>query len=372
MCRAFRATSSAVLCDRAPRQPNQVRLRPPPAWWGPEDRKSVRRAVRGHADAADFQCVGNRQNAKILEGVDVAAALGAWEPSVAARAAALWESEVLGPAGRDAVVVSLYHRVAADSLAYRKCLPGPGFYAAARRAFEALYPGRRLAYVASSYQFKGAAAVADVLGADVVAIDDASPEVVMAALSKADARRRRSFLPATRATRRMRAGGDVLLGHLQLLDRLPHGRARLLRRGPPRRELARGDGLRRARADAEGGQRQRLRGRAPPRGLAPPCVRVRAAPPSSPRLPAARRPSASRAGKGARQLLGERRVGGGESGAVAQAAALSTEGSPRDGVDIGARGRRLLIAGRRRRARRRWGARPPRSRRRRRRRRPRR
>ena len=192
MCRAFRTTSSAVLCDRAPRQPNQVRLRPPPAWWGPEDRKSVRRAVRGHADAADFQCAGNRQNAKILEGVDVAAALGAWEPSVAARAAALWESEVRGPAGRDAVVVSLYHRVAADSLAYRKCLPGPGFYAAARAAFEALYPGRRVAYVASSYQFKGAAAVADVLGADVVAIDDASPEVVMAALSKADARRRRS------------------------------------------------------------------------------------------------------------------------------------------------------------------------------------
>lgn len=284
VCRAFRTTSSAVLCDRAPRQPNQVRLRPPPAWWGPEDRKSVRRAVRGHADAADFQCAGNRQNAKILEGVDVAAALGAWEPSVAARAAALWESEVRGPAGRDAVVVSLYHRVAADSLAYRKCLPGPGFYAAARRAFEALYPGRRVAYVASSYQFKGAAAVADVLGADVVAIDDASPEVVMAALSKADARRRRPCLPATRATRRMRAGGDVLLGHLQLLDRLPHGRPRLLRRGPPRRELARGDGLRRARADAEGGQRQRLRGRAPPRGLAPPRVRVRAAPALSPRL----------------------------------------------------------------------------------------
>ena len=303
VCRAFRTTSSAVLCDRAPRQPNQVRLRPPPAWWGPEDRKSVRRAVRGHADAADFQCVGNRQNAKILEGVDVAAALGAWEPSVAARAAALWESEVRGPAGRDAVVVSLYHRVAADSLAYRKCLPGPGFYAAARAAFEALYPGRRLAYVASSYQFKGAAAVADVLGAGVVAIDDASPEVVMAALSKADARRRRSCLPATRATRRMRAGGDVLLGHLQLLDRLPHGRPRLLRRGPPRRELARGDGLRRARADAAGGQRQRLRGRAPPRGLAPPRVRVRArrCPRDVPRLPT---PPGLASGKGRASIIG--------------------------------------------------------------------
>ena len=85
-------------------------------------------------------------------------------------------------------VVALYHRVAAGERQYQKCLPRRPFYARARRQFEqTIFPNRTVAYITSSYQFRDAAAIASVLGADVRALDDREPAVVMAALTHADA-----------------------------------------------------------------------------------------------------------------------------------------------------------------------------------------
>ena len=191
LCRAFAMSGEGVICSGSPRGAAQVRLRPPSSWWGPEDARGTRHAIAKEPSAsADFQCLGHRQNARIFRGVDVRGALGGFVPDVAARAAALWDAEVAPAAsgGRaGAVVVALYHRVAADSVAYRQCLPGPRFYAAARKRFAALFPGRDVVYVTSSYQFANRAAIDALLGPGVVAVDDADPAVVLAALAKADA-----------------------------------------------------------------------------------------------------------------------------------------------------------------------------------------
>ena len=46
---------------------------------------------------------------------------------------------------------------------------------------QTIFPNRTVAYITSSYQFRDAAAIASVLGADVRALDDREPAVVMAA-----------------------------------------------------------------------------------------------------------------------------------------------------------------------------------------------
>ena len=117
---------------------------------------------------------------------------------MAARGKALYENTTRG-LGADKVV-ALYHRVAAGERQYQKCLPRRPFYARARRQFEqTIFPNRTVAYITSSYQFRDAAAIASVLGADVRALDDREPAVV----GRADARGR----------------GDVLVGVVLVVGR---------------------------------------------------------------------------------------------------------------------------------------------------------
>ena len=171
-----------VLPGRAP----QVLLKPPGnihngPWWAHHDARHAINAER--RPRVDFQCLGYRQNAAAVAAAGV---VFPWRASIAARARAVYENATNG---LDAdVVVALYHRVAAGERQYQKCLPAPGFYAAARREFErTIFLNRTVAYITSSYQFRDAAAIAAVLGEGVRALDDREPAVVMAALAMADA-----------------------------------------------------------------------------------------------------------------------------------------------------------------------------------------
>ena len=180
---------SDVACPGEPGLPGrapQVLLKPPRnihngPWWAHQDARHAINAER--RPRVDFQGLGYRQNAAAVAAAGV---IFPWRASVAARARALYDNATNG-LGAD-VVVALYHRVAAGERQYQKCLPPPGFYAAARREFErTIFPNRTVAYITSSYQFRDAAAIAAVLGEGVRALDDREPAVVMAALARADA-----------------------------------------------------------------------------------------------------------------------------------------------------------------------------------------
>jgi len=183
VCSAFSLGDADVQCGASKRAARQVRLKAPESWWGPEDARGARRAIAKNADArADFQCSGHRQNARIFANTSLPLAFA---PAIAARAEALRRSAAAN-ATAGAKIVALYHRVATDSEAYRRCLPGARFYARARAAFRAHFHPAPVHFIASRYQFRSRGAVDRLLGRDVATVDDAEPAVVLAALAGAD------------------------------------------------------------------------------------------------------------------------------------------------------------------------------------------
>ena len=114
VCHAFALSGPWVGCHGSPRAPQQRRLKPPAAWWGAEDRKAVRRAVAAARGPTDFQCIGNRQNARVFRDLDLRRVLRSWTPEISDRADDLWRGLLARVRGRDAAdavaVVVLYRQ----------------------------------------------------------------------------------------------------------------------------------------------------------------------------------------------------------------------------------------------------------------------